>query len=133
MTSVLTPGTTWQPQAILRYSASDNLNLYASYSRGFRSRRLQPDGRRSRPPPPRASTNVGDLFDQETADTYEVGFKSRWFDDRLIFNGSVYITHDKGDYYFVFLASNSTQNLGNIEKVDFTGFDLDATARSPKI
>ncbi len=73
--------------------------------------------------------NVGDLFNAEIADTFEAGFKSHWMDGRLLLNGSVYLTEDHNDYYFVFLASNSTQNLGNIKKVQFIGFDLDLTAR----
>jgi iron complex outermembrane receptor protein len=46
-----------------------------------------------------------------------------------VLNGSLYHTQDHNDYYFVFLASNSTQNLGNIKGVRFMGFDLEATAR----
>ncbi len=41
----------------------------------------------------------------------------------------MFTTQDHNDYYFVFLASNSTQNLGNIQGVRFTGVDLDATAQ----
>jgi len=122
---------TWrdlQPQAILRYTASDNLNLYADFSRGFRSGGFNQTGVAT------ASAasgfdNVGDLFGAERADTWEAGFKSRWLDDRLVLNGSVYTTDDHNDYYFVYLGSNSTQNLGNIQKVTFYGLDLDATAR----
>lgn len=122
---------TWsdfQPQAILRYKWTDDLNVYASYSRGFRSGGFNQTGVRA------ASLlagfdNVGDTFGAERADTIEAGFKSRWLDDRLILNGSVYNTWDHNDYYFVYLASNSTQNLGNIQKVRFTGVDLDLTAR----
>ena len=118
----------FQPQVILRWKATHDLNLYASYSRGFRSGGFNQTGVAA------ASAaagfdNVGDTFGAEHADTIEAGFKSRWFDDRLIFNGSVYNTWDHNDYYFVYLASNSTQNLGNIKKVTFTGFDLDLTAR----
>ncbi len=123
-----TPGETSSRRSILRYEASDNLNLYASASRGFRSGGFNQTGVGT------ASAlagfdNVGDQFGAERADTIEAGFKSRWFDDRLILNGSVYNTWDHNDYYFVYLASNSTQNLGNIQKVRFTGFDLDLTAR----
>ncbi len=121
---------TWsdfQPQAVLRWTPTKSLNLYASLSRGFRSGGFNQTGVGA------ASAaagfdNVNDTFGAERANTVEVGFKSRWFDDRLILNGSVYNTDDHNDYYFVYLASNSTQNLGNIQKVRFTGFDLDATA-----
>lgn len=122
---------TWdafQPQAILRYTINDNLNVYASYGRGFRSGGFNQTGVATAAAAA-GFDNVGDMFNAETATTYELGMKSRWFDDRLIVNASVYNTQDHNDYYFVFLASNSTQNLGNLAGVRFTGFDLDATAR----
>ncbi len=122
---------TWddiQPQAILRWQADDNLNIYGSYSRGFRSGGFNQTGVATAAAIA-GFDNVGDLFDQETADTLELGFKSRWWDDRLTLNGSIYTTKDKGTYYFVFLASNSTQNLGNIKEVRFNGLDLDLSAR----
>ncbi len=122
---------TWdafQPQAILRYTINDNMNVYASYGRGFRSGGFNQTGVATAAAAA-GFDNVGDMFNAETATTYEAGVKSRWFDDRLILNASGFTTQDHNDYYFVFLASNSTQNLGNLAGVRFTGFDLDATAR----
>lgn len=118
----------FQPQFILKYQWNDNLNTYADFSRGFRSGGFNQTGVAT------ASAaagfdNVGDRFGGEVANTWEAGFKSRWFDDHLIVNGSIYTTNDHNGYYFVFLASNSTQNLGTIEEVRLRGFDLDATAR----
>jgi iron complex outermembrane receptor protein len=121
---------TWsafQPQAVLRYQAMDNLNLYASYSRGFRSGGFNQTGV-AEAARTAGFDNVGDMFQANTADTYEAGFKSRWLANRLVLNGSVYTTEDHNDYYFVFLASNSTQNLGNIQQARLSGVDLDATA-----
>lgn len=122
---------TWdafQPQAILRYTINDNMNVYASYGRGFRSGGFNQTGVATAAAAA-GFDNVGDMFNAETATTYEVGVKSRWLDDRIILNASAFTTQDHNDYYFVFLASNSTQNLGNIAGVRFTGFDFDATAR----
>jgi iron complex outermembrane recepter protein len=121
---------TWEafePQAILRYTLSDNVNLYASWGKGFRSGGFNQTGVATAAAIA-GFDNVGDQFNAETATTYEVGAKTRWFDDRLVVNGSFYWTNDHNDYYFVFLASNSTQNLGNIKGVTFKGIDFDATA-----
>src|SRR5690606_33001807 len=79
----------WQPQVILRYQATPNASLYASYARGFRSGGFNQTGVAT------AATaagfdNVRDQFDAETADTFEVGFKTRLLDNRLQLNGSVY-------------------------------------------
>ncbi|MEZ6023364.1 MAG: TonB-dependent receptor, partial [Hyphomonadaceae bacterium] len=118
----------WQPQVILRYAVSDDVNIYGSYSRGFRSGGFNQTGVSTA-----AAANglygVGDLFDQETADTFELGFKSTLFDRRLRLNGSVYHTTSEGAYYFIFIASNSTQNLGNIDEVEYRGFDIEWSAQ----
>ncbi len=122
---------TWddlQPQAILRYEATDDLNLYASYSRGFRSGGFNQTGVGA------VATasgffNVGDTFDQETADTFEIGVKGGFLDGRANFSASAYRTKAEGTYYFVFLAANSTQNLGNIDEVEYLGFDAELNAR----
>ncbi len=117
----------WQPQAILRYTVNDNLNIFGSYGRGFRSGGFNQTG---------VGTTaaglgffgVGDLFDQETADTFEVGFKSTFLDGRVNLNASGYHTTSKGGYYFVFIAANSTQNLGNIDEAKLIGFDVELNA-----
>ncbi len=122
---------TWsafQPQVILRWQATDEVNLYTDYSRGFRSGGFNQTGV-AQASQAAGFDNVGDLFNAETADTFEAGFKSHWMDGRLLLNGSAYLTEDHNDYYFVFLASNSTQNLGNIKKVEFAGWDLDMNGR----
>jgi iron complex outermembrane receptor protein len=122
---------TWeqiQPQAIVRYTVNENLNLYASYGRGFRSGGFNQTGVATAAAAA-GFINVGDTFDAEVADTIEVGFKSRWWEDRVILNASAYWTRDRNGYYFVFLASNSTQNLGNIDETELTGFDVELVAR----
>ncbi|WP_374571273.1 TonB-dependent receptor [Phenylobacterium sp.] len=122
---------TWsevQPQVILRYEAMSNFNVYASYGRGFRSGGFNQTGVATAAAAA-GFDNVGDLFDAETATTYEAGFKSRWLENRLTLNASAYTTSDQGAYYFVFLASNSTQNLGNIKKARLNGVDIDASMR----
>ena len=120
--------TAFEPQVVLKYQFNDDFNIYGSYSRGFRSGGFNQVGVATAAKAA-GFDNVGDQFDAETSTTFEAGFKSRLFDRRVAFNGSVWTSLDHGDYYFVFLASNSTQNLGNIKTTRFVGFDLDATAR----
>ncbi|MEZ5894029.1 MAG: TonB-dependent receptor [Parvularculaceae bacterium] len=118
----------WQPQAILRYTPTDALTLFASYGRGFRSGGFNQTG---------VGTvaaaggffGVGDLFDQETADTFEGGFKTSFLDGRANLNASAYFTKAEGTYYFIFIAANSTQNLGNIDEVEYKGFDVELNVR----
>jgi iron complex outermembrane receptor protein len=117
----------WQPQAILKYHPTDELMLYVSYSRGFRSGGFNQTGVATAAAAA-GFAGVGDLFNAETADTIEGGIKQRLFNRRVSFNVSGYTTVSKNGYFFVYLASNSTQNLGNIPQVRYTGFDADLTA-----
>jgi len=117
---------TWdalQPKFTLRWKLQDNLSLYTSYSRGFRSGGFNQTGVGSA-----GIAGIDDLFDEETADTFEGGFKSTWLDGRVSLNASIYKTMAEGSYFFVFDANTSTQNLGNLEEVDYMGFEVDATA-----
>jgi iron complex outermembrane receptor protein len=118
----------WQPKATLTWTPSRDVTIYGGYSRGFRSGGFNQTGVGAV-----AAANgivgVGDIYQAETADTFELGFKTRLLGDMLSFNGAAYRTISKNSYFFVFLAANSTQNLGNIPKTEIKGFELEATLR----
>jgi iron complex outermembrane receptor protein len=115
----------WQPKLTLTYMPTADVTLYAGYSRGFRSGGFNQTGVGAV-----AAANgivgVDDIFEAETADTFEAGFKTRLLDDMLTFNGAAYTTKSKNSYFFVFLAANSTQNLGNVPETRIKGFELEA-------
>jgi iron complex outermembrane receptor protein len=120
---------TWdelQPRVSVRYQPSDNVTLFGSYGRGFRSGGFNQTGVGS--DPEAIALGVGDLFDAEIADTFEVGLKSQLADGRVNLNFSLFDTQAEGSYYFVFLATSSTQNLGSLDKVDYQGFEFDVAA-----
>ena len=125
---------TWddlQPKVTLRFQPNDDWTLYGGYSRGFRSGGFN-------------QTGVGfaggfggtgvpgiaDLFDQETANTIEVGVKGRFLQNRMSLGISAYSTEAKGTYYFVFDPGASTQNLGNLAEVDYEGLEAEIQARA---
>jgi iron complex outermembrane receptor protein len=115
----------WQPRLTVTYEPNDDLTIYGGYGRGFRSGGFNQTGVGG------VAANSGvvgvsDIFEAETADTFELGFKADvGFAD---INGAVYTTDSRNSYFFVFLAENSTQNLGNIPEVSLSGFELEATA-----
>ena len=120
---------TWdelQPRLTLRYQPSDNVTLYGSLGRGFRSGGFNQTGVGS--DPIAQALGVVDLFDAEVADTLEFGLKSQ-LGDSVSFNFSVFDTESAGSYFFVFLPDSSTQNLGSLGEVDYQGFEFDVTAR----
>ncbi len=79
------PNENWDeftPRIGARYSVDDDMMLYATYSRGYRSGGF--NGR------------VGNLvearepYDPETVDNYEAGIKSEWLENRLRVNANVF-------------------------------------------
>ncbi|HEY8519841.1 MAG TPA: TonB-dependent receptor [Gammaproteobacteria bacterium] len=121
---------TWdelQPRITLRYQPSDDLTLYGSWGRGFRSGGFNQTGVGS--DPVAQELGVVDLFDAEVADTFELGLKSQLADGRVALNFSVFDTEAEGSYFFVFLPTSSTQNLGSLKRVDYQGLELDVRAR----
>jgi len=114
-----------QPKVTLRYRPSDLWTVDRGYSRGFRSGGFNQTGVGSV-----GIAGVNDLFDQETADTFEVGVKGLLADRRVNTSFSVYHTTAKGSYFFVFDPGTSTQNLGNLGKVDYQGAEFEISARA---
>lgn len=118
----------WQPKVTLTYMPSADVTLYGGYSKGFRSGGFNQTGVGA-VAAGNGIVGVGDIYQAETAETFEVGFKTRLLDDMLSFNGAAYTTESKNSYFFVFLAANSTQNLGNVPKTRIEGFELEASLR----
>ena len=117
----------WQPKATLRYKVTPDVTVYGGYSQGFRSGGFNQTG-----VGPLAFSNgivgVNDIFKAETADTFEAGVKSSILENRVTLDLSGYYTIDHNSYFFVFLAANSTQNLGNIDRATHIGFEAQITA-----
>jgi len=116
----------WQPRVTLSYQPSDMLTIYGSWGRGFRSGGFNQTG--VGVDPDAINRGVIDLFSAEVADTLEFGLKSRFADNRVNLNLSVFDTESEGSYFFVFLVTSSTQNLGSLGKVNYQGLELDVSA-----
>ena len=114
----------WQPKVTLRHKPTRDSTLYIGYSRGFRSGGFNQTGVGAA-----GIAGVNDLFDAETADTYEGGAKAEFLDRRVGANLSIYHTQAKGSYFFVFDPNTSTQNLGNLDRVDYTGAEFEVRGR----
>ena len=113
----------WQPKITFTYKPADSLMMYAGYSRGFRSGGFNQTGVGTA-----GIAGVGDIFDKETADTYEAGIKATFLDRRISTSLTAYYTEAEGSYFFVFDPNTSTQNLGNLDEVTYQGFELEAQA-----
>ncbi len=72
----------WSPLFRAAYDWTDDLMTYASWTRGYRSGGFNI----------RFGRDLAGLvpYEDETVSQWEAGIKSRWFDNRLQFNGSAY-------------------------------------------
>jgi iron complex outermembrane recepter protein len=116
-----------QPKATLRYKPDDDWTIYGGWSRGFRSGGFNQTGVGE---VARANgvLGVNDLFQAEIASTTEIGFKSQFPDQHLTLDGAVYYTQSTNGYFFVYIAADSTQNLGNLDAT-YKGGELSLTYR----
>ncbi len=117
---------TWdsaQPKFTLRWQPRDNLTMYGDVSRGFRSGGFNQSGVALA-----GVAGVFDTFDEQIADTIEVGVKAQFNEGRVNASASAFTTDLEGAYYFIFLVASSTQNLGSLDEVEYQGleFELDA-------
>jgi len=118
----------WQPKATLTYKPTDDLTVYANYAQGFRSGGFNAPGvaaiaATSVPP----LAGVEDIYGKETSTTYELGIKSRWADGKLTLNGAAFRTDVKGQQYFSFLSALGAQIITSVDKVDLSGFEIEAS------
>jgi iron complex outermembrane receptor protein len=112
-----------QPQgkASLSYKANPDLMFYASYSRGYRKGGFNPQAE-------------GSLlsYGPETADNFEIGFKSQFWDRKITFNAAAFYTNFKGQQYStsrVVEGEGIFTVISNIEKTTVPGFEAELTVR----
>ncbi|MBL8265873.1 TonB-dependent receptor [Steroidobacter sp.] len=74
------------PRLGMDFKLKDDLMLYFSYAEGFKSGGFDMRGNQL------ANPNTSNGYDAETADNFEVGMKSAWFDDTLQLNLTAFYT-----------------------------------------
>ncbi|MDO6618229.1 TonB-dependent receptor [Shewanella sp. 6_MG-2023] len=70
----------WQPKVTLAYQMNEELLLYTGYSKGFRS------GGFNEP-----AEGINRVYNQEVSDSYEAGFKTTLFSNKLTLNGALFV------------------------------------------
>ncbi len=109
----------WQefsPKLGLEYQPGEQLMFYGHWSRGFRSGGF--NGR------PFASVNDIRAYDPETLDSYELGFKSEWWERRLRLNGAFYY-NDYQDKQVLIIQAGAVA-IENASQATTQGFELEA-------
>lgn len=105
-----------QPKLTLTYHVDPDALVYATYSTGFRSGGYNGPG-----------VSIPD-FKAETLTNYEAGFKTSWFDKRLVVNGDVFYAVDHDFQFFFVDALTASQIIANLDSVHLWGVEIEAQA-----
>lgn len=116
-----------QPKFTLRYEASDSLNFYGSWGEGFRSGQFNQNGVGAAAQA-FGLQGVGDSVEQEETETFEIGFKSDWYENRLRVNAALFNTRVQDQHYFLFVAALTAEALVSIGEVELFGAELEVIA-----
>lgn len=112
---------TWT--ANLSYDVTDDIMAFLAYSTGYKSGGFNSEGFNSIG----LANNTSRVFDSETVDDYEAGVKSRFFDNRVQANMTLYRTEISNFQDRQFDGVNFfVQNAGKLTQ---QGVELDLTAR----
>ncbi|WP_405240344.1 TonB-dependent receptor [Lentisalinibacter orientalis] len=114
----------FQPKFDITWNPTDDILLYGGFAKGFQS------GGFNNPTAPIASGGiVSGKYDESTAENWEFGFNSRWFQDRLTFNMAVFQNDKKNSQQFVFVPAGNVNAVQVIDEVEISGFEAELTAR----
>ncbi len=107
------------PMGSLAYKPFEDKMLYATISQGYRSGGF--NGR---------ATTAGDFgpFKDEVVTNYEAGFKTQWFDRRLLVNATGFYQdwNDMQVTVFIPSATGSLTVVSNAGKAEFWGMELES-------
>ncbi len=106
--------TSWTPRVSIRYDLNDNANVYATWSKGFKSGVLD------------TISLTQNVAQPETLNSYEIGSKFGSADMSLDISIFYY---DYKDLQVQFLTPQASTVIGNAEKSTLYGLDLDGTFR----
>jgi iron complex outermembrane recepter protein len=118
------------PRLSVSYKPTDNLNLYATYSQGFKAGGFDPRAREDLDP-----TGLSEQgFGPETVDSYEIGLKGVFLDGRLTMNSAIFLADYKDQQITVQSGADSdndgvndtfVSSVFNAGKSQYTGFELE--------
>jgi iron complex outermembrane receptor protein len=117
-TEVTASASEFTPAITLDYAPTDHVLTYATYSQGFKGGGFT---QRIFPPEPAASS-----FDPETAEVYELGAKSEWFDRRWRLNGALFSTNYDG--LQVIVTEGIAPKVRNAGSARIQGAELESEA-----
>lgn len=112
------------PRATVQWQPTMHLNLYATWGEGLRAGGFNQNGVGAEAVA-LGLPGVSDRIKAEVTQTTELGFKTKWFNDRLEINGDAFNIYDSNQPFFVFVGAVGAQILINIDRARMVGGDLE--------
>ena len=128
-----------QPKLTFRWTASENVNLFASYGIGFRSGGFNSLGSADllnlwfntgfggAGDLVDAQLVINDEYEKEVSTAIEIGIKTEWLESRLRVNASVFNTDVEDNQFFEFFAGpfGILRVVTTIDEINIRGFETD--------
>ncbi|MBR9911407.1 MAG: TonB-dependent receptor [Gammaproteobacteria bacterium] len=116
------------PKLALDWRPNDNLLLYASYTRGFKSggynTRFTDTTLVTNPPLDLEPNSTPGPYDEEVVDAYEIGMKSDWMNGRIRLNVALFY-NEYEDLQRTALSANGAQATLNAAGAEVQGVELE--------
>ena len=107
----------WQPKISLAWRPHEDMMIYGTYTEGYKSGAFNP------PPPPDAFFPL--VVDQEGSDSFEIGLKSTWADNRVLFNAALFYTDYSDTQIFQLDLSTGGQVAINADAAEIKGGEVE--------
>jgi iron complex outermembrane receptor protein len=106
--------TVWQPKFSIAYKFTDDILAYANYGRGYRSGGFNSE----------ETVKFGKTYDPEFTNNYELGIKTSFLNNRIIFNNAVYYIEFENQQQYTFIPlTPSVLGIYNFDKTEIRGFE----------
>jgi iron complex outermembrane recepter protein len=122
------------PQFTVKYAFTRDFNVYARYAKGFKSGGFNGEtniaGTDPGSPGCAAPAELTCPYKPEKVDSYEIGFKSQWFDRRLTLNSAFFWDEHKDIQLSIFTATGAAASVvKNAAQAQIRGVEVEVTAR----
>ena len=126
----------FQPKISLTWDMSDQVTVFTSWGEGFKSGGFNNSGSRAtvdtfiNPLNPMSPVNVTDVYEKETNDSLEIGFKARLADNRVSLEASYFDTNANDLQFFEFIVGpfGLLRIVENIDEAEMDGFEIAMSA-----
>lgn len=113
--------TVWQPKFSLAYQISKDVLAYANYGRGYRSGGFNAF----------ETAKFGKTYEAEFTNNYEIGLKTSFLNNRIIFNNAFYRIDFENQQQYTFVPVAPSQiGIYNFEETKITGFESEIKFRA---